>query len=141
MDESIMDNLKTIIIKYRQPITFAFVGVINTGVDFLVFTVVLLAGTAGVIAAQAMGYIAGLTCSFFLNKYITFKNNTKSLRQGILFLMVNGVTMLISMIVIYFFHSIVGVQEHIAKLFFVTPITMVVNYLGYKYVVFVNHRG
>jgi len=113
--------------------TFAIVGVINTVVDFCVFSLVLL--FVSVPFAQASGYTAGLICSFFLNKYVTFKNYSKSLRQWFLFLLVNGFTMLVSTFVISFLHSL-GLQEHLAKLLFVTPLTMTLNYLGYTYVVF-----
>jgi len=133
-----MDNIKEVIIKYRKPITFAFVGVINTGVDFSMFSLVLFFTPVNVLVAQAVGYTAGILCSFFLNKYVTFKNRTKSVKQALLFLLVNVVTMLISVIAIYFFHVLMGIQEHLAKLFLIAPITMVLNYSGYRYIVFVE---
>jgi len=128
------EYFKAMLTKYRRPITFAIVGVINTAVDFCIFSIICLFATVPV--SQAAGYITGLTCSFFLNKYITFKNNTKNFKQIFLFLLVNGITLITSVAAIYLFHNIIGIQEHIAKLFFVTPITMVLNYLGYKYIVF-----
>jgi len=130
--------LKTLVKKYRQFITFSCVGVINTGVDFLVFSLVLFVASASISVAQVAGYISGLICSFLLNKYITFRNNAKNHWQGFLFLIVNGITMVISVVAIYFFHNTLGIQEHIAKLFFITPITMVLNYFGYKNIVFMQ---
>ena len=131
-----MERLKAIISRHKRVITFAIVGIINTSIDFAVFF--LVGSVMSVVVAQATGYTAGLICSFFLNKYVTFKNKSKSLRQGFLFLLINIIMMLISMIAIYFFHNILGIQEHIAKLFFVTPITMILNYLSYKYIVFTH---
>ena len=124
--------------KYRRPITFALAGGINTGIDLAVFSLLLLAGAVSPALAQAGGYTAGLVSSFFFNKHLTFQNRAEGLRQGVLFLLVNAVTLLIGIGAICFFHNLIGLQEHIAKLLLVTPITMTLNYLGYKKVVFVR---
>jgi len=66
-----MSGVKAVICKYRKPLSFAAVGVINTFVDFSVFSLTLFAVSGlGVVFAQGLGYCAGLVCSFFLNKYI-----------------------------------------------------------------------
>ena len=132
-------KIKVLITKYRSFIAYSLAGVINSAVDLLFFTALLLFG-ANIVFAQATGYASGLISSFFLNKYFTFKNNARSLRQVILFLLVNGVTMLTSMVAIWFFHVYVGIQEHIAKLFIVTPIVMLLNYSGLRYLVFVERN-
>ena len=131
-----MSQIRALAYKYRVIITFALVGFVNTGADFAVFSVFLLIINANVLISQVFGYIAGLTCSFFLNKYVTFKSKKKSLKQAILFGAVNFTTLSISLIAIYFWSSVVGIQEHIVKLFFVAPLTMVLNFLGYRYIVF-----
>ena len=123
--------------KYRSFITYCIVGVVNTSVSFTVFTVTLLLNTH-VVLAQSIGYTSGLVCSFLLNKYVTFKNKPKSLRQVFLFLLVTVTTMLVSMVAIYFFHVIIGIQEHIANIFFVSPIVVILNYSGFRYIVFVE---
>ena len=124
-------------LKYRSFLTYCIVGVVNTSVGFTIFTVALLMNIH-VVLAQAIGYLSGLVCSFLLNKYITFKNKPKSLRQVFMFLLVTGTTMLVSMASIYFFHVIVGIQEHIANIFFVSPIVVVLNYSGFRFIVFVD---
>ena len=131
-----MGKIKSILIRYRTLIVFAIVGFINTGVDFSVFSIMLLFNNMNVLVAQAFAYIAGLTCSFFLNKYFTFENKSKDAKQALLFVLVNVATMAVSVLGIYLLNSFIGIQEHIAKLFFITPLTMILNYLGYRFVVF-----
>ena len=130
-----LTKVKALISKHRSFICFVFVGTISTSLDFFVFALALKPGI-NVIAAQAAAYISGLVCSFFLNKYISFKNNAKSLRQVFLFLLVYGVSLLASMGAIYLFSVIIGIQEHVAKIFFVTPIVVAINYSGLRYIVF-----
>lgn len=131
--------IRSLLIKYRSFVVYSFVGVINTTIDFLVFTIMIFFGVNALIA-QAAAYSSGLTSSFFLNKYVTFKSKKKSIKQLILFLLVNGVTMATSIAAIYFFHILLGIQEHIAKIFFVTPIVMLLNYSGLKYIVFPKQK-
>jgi len=130
-------NIKSLAKKYKSFITYAVVGVINSSVSFIVFSIAVFLGIH-VVLAQALAYMLGLICSFFLNKYFTFKNTVKSLWQVFLFLLVNGVTMSVSMAAIYLFHVIIGIQEYIANIFFVAPIVMVLNYTGFRYIVFVD---
>ena len=131
-----MIQIRTLIAKYRQYIIFALVGVINTGVDFGVFSLAFLLINTNVIIPQIFGYVAGLACSFFLNKHFTFRSKTNSMRQAILFLAVNIFTLSVSLIAMHLLSNVIGIQEHIAKLFFVTPLTMVLNFLGYRFIVF-----
>lgn len=66
-------------------IKFLLVGVINTlvgcGLMFFLYNVVSLSYWF----SSVCNYIAGGIVSYFLNKYFTFKNNQKSLKQIILF--------------------------------------------------------
>lgn len=121
---------------HRRPATFAVVGVINTAVDFCVFSIVYAAFPVSAAAAQMAGYTAGLICSFLLNKYVTFKNNAKDFRQVLLFLLCNGIALVVSMAAIHLLHDVLGIEGHVAKIFMVTPLTMIMNYFGYKHVVF-----
>jgi putative flippase GtrA len=59
--------------KYAQFIKFNIVGVLNTGVDFAVFTL-LLGVNVPYQAAQCVSYAAGTLNSFLLNKFWTFKD-------------------------------------------------------------------
>ena len=79
------DRLKQIFdIKFLK---FLLVGLINTavgaGVMFLLYNV----AHCGYWFSSACNYIVGGIVSFFLNKYFTFTNHEKSLKQIILFIL------------------------------------------------------
>jgi putative flippase GtrA len=129
----LLDLLK----KHRRIIIFAVIGGINTLVDFLVFTVFHELTFLAIEICQAFGYCSGIICSFILNRTLTFrKGTTTDLKTQILrFLIVNGISALISMLLIKWL-DFMNVNAYIAKVL-VTGIVMVINYVGYKLFVFV----
>jgi putative flippase GtrA len=55
-----------------KAISFAFVGVINTCVDFSVFWAANQVLGVPLIPANVMSWVCGVTCSYTLNSFITF---------------------------------------------------------------------
>ena len=129
-----MKGLGGLFTKYRRQIIFAIVGGLNTAADFAVFSLLVWAGLLPWIA-QGCGYAAGMINSYFMNKYITFKSRKRSLRQTLLFFAVTGATLGLSMLAVWLLHDVLGLHGLIAKLL-VTPVVMVLNYLGYSKIVF-----
>ena len=136
--------MKELINKYLRVIKFGIVGVINTAVDFVVFTLVseLLFFSPG--AAQSVGYCSGIVCSFVLNHLVTFSDAKKETGRGQLmrfvrFILVNGASWLLSAWLIGVLTG-AGLWKYLAKLI-VTGVTMVVNYFGYKILVFNIKEG
>ena len=80
-----------------QMMKFAIVGVLNTLVDFAVFQTLNL--TLGwVYAAQVLGYTFGVINSYLWNSNWTFREQrTRSLREVVLFVAVNLVSMGVSL--------------------------------------------
>ncbi len=85
-----------------------------------------------------------VTNSFTLNKFWAFKNSNPFHWQELwAFLAVGAVTIVIGSSVLYFLTTIVGspdgisepVWENIAK-FIATPITIILNFFGFKFLVF-----
>lgn len=134
-----LSKIKVLLVKYRSFVAYSLAGVINTGIDFVVFAL-LISFDANIAVAQAIAYLSGLVSSYFLNKKVTFKNNTTSIRQIVLFLLVNGVTMTISATTVYCFSTLLGFHEYMAKLL-VTPIVMLLNYAGLRYIVFNEQKS
>jgi len=136
--------MKELLAKYIRVIKFGIVGVINTAVDFLVFALVseLLQFTPSL--AQTVGYGSGIVCSFVLNHLITFSDAKKETGAGQLmrfvrFIIVNGVSWALSAWLIGLFTAM-GMWKYLAKII-VTGITMVLNYFGYKILVFNIKEG
>ena len=137
----------------RQVIQFAIVGVLNTLVDFAVFQALNL--TLGwVYAAQVLGYTFGVINSYLWNSNWTFREQrTRSLREIVLFIAVNLVSMGVSLGVIWLCREVFGITNEwvaswmptflagflkgdtVCKLI-ATVIAIAVNYLGNRLFVF-----
>jgi putative flippase GtrA len=137
----------------RQVIQFAIVGVLNTVVDFAVFQALNL--TLGwVYAAQVLGYTFGVINSYLWNSNWTFREQrTRSLREVVLFIAVNLVSMGVSLGVIWLCREVFGITnvwvaswmpkflagflkgDTVCKLI-ATVIAIAVNYLGNRLFVF-----
>lgn len=123
---------------------FLLVGVINTivgtGSMFLFYNVFHFSYWV----SSASNYILGGTCSYFLNKYFTFKDNKKSFIQ-ILFFIVNLVA---CYYIAYFFSKVLiykiissyseNVKDNVAMLTGEILYT-IINFLGQKLLVFKNN--
>ncbi|MEG6565776.1 GtrA family protein [Thermoanaerobacterium saccharolyticum] len=118
---------------FIQFIKFNLVGIVNTLVDFSVFTVLTFFGMY-YMAAQVISYSCGVANSFIMNKYWTF--GAKSTPHGyevFKFIAVNGVSLAVSLSILYPLKPILGVisAKVIATLF-----SMMINFVGSKLWVF-----
>ena len=137
----------------HQVLKFAVVGVLNTLVDFAVFQTLNL--TLGwVYAAQVAGYTFGVINSYLWNSNWTFREQrTRSLREIVLFIAVNLVSMGVSLGVIWLCRDVFGITnawvatwmpsflagflkgDTVCKLI-ATVVAIAVNYLGNRLFVF-----
>lgn len=116
-----------------QFIKFNLVGVVNTLVDFAVFTLLTFLGVYYMVA-QVISYSCGVVNSFIMNKYWTF--GVKSTPQGlevIKFIIVNIISLGVSLAILYPLKPHLGVfyAKIIATIF-----SMTVNFIGNKLWVF-----
>lgn len=136
-----------------QMAKFAIVGVLNTLVDFAVFQTLNL--TLGwVYAAQVLGYTFGVINSYLWNSNWTFKEQrTRSVKEVVLFLLVNLASLGVSLGMIWLLREVFGVTndwvaqwmpkaiagfikgDTVAKLI-ATVFAIAVNYLGNRLFVF-----
>lgn len=139
-----------------QFIKFALVGVMNTIVDFAVFQALnLLLGW--VYFAQVIGYCCGLVNSYLWNSSWTFRQEKKRTpREMLLFLLVNLVTLGVSLGVLWLCKNPIGITDAYVASFvpqglsgFVNgdtvcklisiPFSIIVNFIGNKLLVFRSH--
>ena len=136
--------MRELIAKYIRVIKFGAVGCENTADDILVYTLASELLHMAPAAAQAVGYGSGIKCSFVLNHCFTFSDAKKENAAGqalrfLRFVVVNGVSLAVSTVLIDLFTGW-GIWKYLAKLV-VTGITMVLNYFGYKILVFRIREG
>lgn len=120
---------------------FLIVGVINTlvgaGTMFLLYNL----AHCNYWFSSACNYIAGGICSFLLNKFFTFKNTEKSLKQIIQFIILLVVCYFIAYIaakyLIYWIFASKTVQfkDNVAMLVGEVLYTLI-NYIGQRFIVF-----
>lgn len=115
---------------------FAFVGVINTGVDFSIFFTLYSFLGWPLIAANVIAFSAAVINSYLLNKYWSFsgqKSGKKSWRQFSAFLIISLISLTLSTSILVFgkpFAPVLGLKL-IGAVFI--PL---LNYFAYKYIVF-----
>jgi len=125
--------------KYSRVVKFGAVGAVNTLVDFLVFTLCSELGRLSPAQAQTAGYLSGIVCSFVLNRLVTFADAEKvagaaAVGRVARFALVNLASWGASTAMIRALTG-AGVWKYAAKVV-VTGAAMVINYFGYKILVF-----
>jgi putative flippase GtrA len=130
--------MRQLIARHRHPIgeflKFAVVGLLNTGVDVVIFFLLTRTGIpyAG---AQVVSYSCGAANSYLLNKVWTFRSCGLSYAELIRFTTVNLVSLGISVVVLSLLHDKAGLALAAAK-GGATVTALAANFLGNKLWVF-----
>ena len=145
-------NVRLLLDKYRSFIRFNLVGILNTLVDFVVFTLLISIGLSNSLS-QCLSYSAGIANSYVLNRKWTFAQGNKPLPQegevgrrsadlGQLgrFLTVNLITLGLSLLLLHLFNGVWGLPVLAAKAIALVFTTMV-NFAGSKLWVFAKPGG
>ena len=123
-----------------QFLKFNAVGLLNTFIDFAVFTLLHSLGMLNT-PAQIISYSAGTANSFFWNKKVTFKGANSGGNSGfdrmqlVRFIVLNLLVLGISVLLIHLLTDRLGVQVLMAKVL-VTFITVIINFFGSRKWVF-----
>lgn len=125
---------------YVQFLKFNAVGLLNTLIDFAVFTLLHSLGMMNT-PAQIISYSAGTANSFFWNKKVTFKDKSQTSKdsfdrmQLVRFIILNLVVLGISVLLMHLLTDKFGVQVLISKVL-VTFVTVIINFFGSRKWVF-----
>ncbi|CAA7601978.1 GtrA-like protein [Acididesulfobacillus acetoxydans] len=117
---------------------FLLVGCVNTGVDFLLFLLLIRAAGMNYLLAQTISYCFGVLNSFIMNKLWTFDNAGQSMSTQSEFVQFFGLNILslgISLLGLKTLNDFLGVNIYLAKIA-VTGVTWSVRYIGYRYWIF-----
>ena len=111
----------------QKLIKFGAVGVINTLVDYAVFTLVGFL-SPNVYLAQTAGYCCGVLNSYIWNRKWTFKSSGRFLGAELLkFVVVNTVTYLASLGALWLLVDNWNMNKYIAKILLI-GVTLVINF-------------
>ncbi|MCG7382184.1 GtrA family protein [Paenibacillus sp. ACRRY] len=117
-------------------IKFGIVGVMNTAVDALVFTMLAALGTPALIA-QVISYSCGVLNSYWWNGRWTFRD---ARRQGpnnelLRFVITNLIVLALSSLILFLSNNILDLNLVISKAA-ATLLGMILNYIASRYWVF-----
>jgi len=121
-----------------QRIRFLIVGIINTAVGYGCFAVGIFVGLHYFIA-HIIATVIGVTCSYFLNKYFTFKQYEKSWHEVVRFISVYCVSFVLGSVILYCLIDLLKIRPYIAggvKLI----LTIILSWFGHKYFSFRKSR-
>ena len=133
----------------KQLIKFVVVGVINTGIDFVILNIEMaltnISSGPGMFVQNAISFSLATINSYYLNKRWTFEDKDTQ-KEGVKFsqfLIVSLIGVSINSLVVYgittFIPPVAGLNPklwaNIAKLI-ATGVSIIWNFLGYKFIVF-----
>ena len=125
---------------FIQFLKFNAVGLLNTLIDFAVFTLLHSLGMVNT-PAQIISYSAGTANSFFWNKKVTFRDENGGSKdsfdrmQLVRFIILNLVVLGISVLLMHLLTDQLGIQVLISKVL-VTFVTVIINFIGSRKWVF-----
>ncbi|WP_253701322.1 GtrA family protein [Bacillus sp. FJAT-29814] len=125
-----MNKYKLSIEKYGQFIKFCIVGVINTGVSLIVFSILLHYGVY-YLMASTVAYLAGIVNGYIFSSSYVFKKKF-SFVQGIKFIGVYLSSLLINLGFLFILVDIIHIAELFGQLI-VTGFNVVYNYCLNKF--------
>ncbi|MUT67655.1 GtrA family protein [Paenibacillus sp. NEAU-GSW1] len=124
-----------------QFLLFNLVGLINTAVDFAVYSLLVWADM-NYMASQVVSYLAGMANSYLMNSKITFRKPSAERvesvfdkAQAVRFVMLNMVVLGVGLALLFVGKDTLGWHAIVAKIV-VTCITVVLNFVGSKWWVF-----
>ncbi|MEO5646569.1 MAG: GtrA family protein [Candidatus Paceibacterota bacterium] len=135
-----------------QTMKFIFVGLLNTGIDFLVFNllayyVIGLGSPTAYFFCKSIAFLAAMTNSFFFNSRFTFKKHDQKKGLWWRFTLITVSTFLISSLISTLAFN--GIVDHTSlsailagniSVVISVAVGMFINFIGYKFFVFQNHE-
>lgn len=119
-----------------QFIKFNVVGVLNTLVDFGVYTLLTFLGLNNMIA-QCISYTCGMLNSYLFNTLWTFKTEKqRTPSEFVKFVCVNLVSLAASLGMLYICKNWFMIDNNTLSKLIATPVSMAMNFIGNKLFVF-----
>ena len=116
---------------------FAAVGVVNTAIDVALFT--LLHPHLGIVVANLVSTSAGMAFSFTVNGLLVFGATRLRWRDALRFVATTGVGLWVLQPVLI--HLLIDLMPAPAAKLVATGVTVVVNFVAYRYLVWPSRDG
>ena len=127
--------IKKMLHRFHRLISYGIMGVINTGVEDIIFYLLYRLVHLPIEASQALGYLSGSVCGYFLNSNVTFREGKGRTRAQ--FIQYVGLDLFLAGISSY----VMGVVERqgwpiLPLKILITACVTLIHYIVYKHFVF-----
>lgn len=113
---------------------YGVTGLINTGLGLFIILTLHIGFDVGILASNAVGYGAGLLCSFTLNRSWTFASQEKILSSGLKYAVLIGIAFALCLFAIACLQA--ANAPYLVAQSLGTALYSIVVFLGAKHVVF-----
>ncbi|MGG2094000.1 GtrA family protein [Bacillus sp. S13(2024)] len=119
-----------------QILKFLAVGVLNTGIDIMIFTLLVM-GETPFLLAQWISYSCGVASSYLLNRQWTFqqKGRKQVAKEPLKFICVNLLSLVVVSLILSSMHDTLEQSLAVSKVT-ATLIGSLINFIGSRYWVF-----
>ena len=102
--------------KFRHLILYAIIGSFSSGLDFLIYTVLVQILDVQYIIANCISVLGGISTSFLLNRNYNFKIKDHATLRFSIFLTVGLCGLLFSNIILYVCIDVMSIDKVVSKL-------------------------
>ena len=130
-----MQIVKTLYKKFHHLVLYGIIGSFSSGLDFLIYTLLVQLVGLQYIVANCISVIAGISTSFYLNRNYNFKVKDHTKRRFSIFLTVGLCGLVMSNLILYLCIDNLGMDKLISKLLSIVLVVFF-QFLVNKYLTF-----
>ena len=121
--------------KFRHLILYGIIGSFSSGLDFLIYTLLVQVGGIQYLFANCISVLAGISTSFILNRNYNFKVKDHAKRRFSIFLTVGLCGLVMSNLILYICIDVLSMDKLISKLLSIVLVVFF-QFLVNKYLTF-----
>lgn len=125
--------------KFRNLILYGIIGGISSGLDFVVYTLLVNVVGFHYLLSNTCSVLVGITTSFTLNRHYNFKVKDKTKQRFVLFLFVGLTGLLLSSLILYICIQRLQLDELFSKLLSIVLVVFI-QFLLNKNITFKNNN-
>lgn len=111
-----MELIKKLYCKFRHLILYGVIGSFSSGLDFVIYTLLVQLAGLQYLLANCISVLGGITTSFILNRNYNFQVKDKTKRRFAIFLTVGLCGMMLSNIILYVCIDLFDLNKIFSKL-------------------------
>ncbi|MCR4619464.1 MAG: GtrA family protein [Paludibacteraceae bacterium] len=127
--------IRVIYKKFRHLILYGIIGTFSSGLDFLIYSMLVQLFGLQYILANCISVLGGITTSFLLNRNYNFKIKDHTKRRFSIFLTVGLSGLFLSNIILYSCIEIIHLNKILSKLFSIVLVVFF-QFIMNKYITF-----